>query len=122
MHFSVMLIIFKYKNIKFPQIKYDSLFHCIENNLRELGIGDVGVNKKMKEFNKICYDILLKINKNNDKFEINEKLVFKYFNEINDLNDIKMSNFTQYFNNFYNYCFDIDPKIMIKEAINFKLL
>ena len=122
MHFSVMLIIYKYKHIKFPQIKYDSLFHCIENNLRELGIGDVAVNKKMKDFNKICYDILLKISKNEDKFEINEKLVFKYFNDIGDIKDKKMTSFTRYFNNFYNYCFDIDPKIMIKEAIKFKLL
>ena len=37
------------------------LFHNIENNLRELGFGDVSVNKKMKDFNKILYDILLKI-------------------------------------------------------------
>ena len=36
-------------------------FHNIENNLRELGFGDVSVNKKMKDFNKILYDILLKI-------------------------------------------------------------
>ena len=39
------------------------LFFNIENNLRELGFGDVSVNKKMKELNKIFYDILLKLNK-----------------------------------------------------------
>ena len=33
-------------------------FHNIEYNLRESGLGDVSVNKKMKEFNKILYDIL----------------------------------------------------------------
>ena len=36
-------------------------FYNIENNLRELGFGDVSVNKKMKDLNKIFYDILLKI-------------------------------------------------------------
>ena len=36
-------------------------FIHIENNLRELGFGDVSVNKKMKDFNKILYDILLKL-------------------------------------------------------------
>ena len=41
---------------------YDSVFDNIENNIRELGFGDVTVNKKMKELNKILYDILLKIN------------------------------------------------------------
>ena len=61
-HFSIILIIFKKKQTKFPQLSYDNLFISIENNLRELGYGDVAVNKKMKDLNKIFYDILLKIN------------------------------------------------------------
>ena len=59
-HFSLILLNFKYKKVKFPQSEYDNLFFNIENNLRELGFGDVGVNKKMKDMNKIFYDILLK--------------------------------------------------------------
>ena len=58
------------------------LFHNIENNLRELGFGDVTVNKKMKEFNKILYDILLKIDlKNDDKsfFKLIKKFDKKIF-------------------------------------------
>ena len=51
-HFSIMMIIFKKKGKKFSQKSYDSLFHNIENNLRELGFGDVTVNKKMKDLNK----------------------------------------------------------------------
>ena len=70
-HFSIILIIFKSKKISFDQNFYDDLFISIENNLRELGFGDVAVNKKMKELNKIFYDILLKISKSNGKFEIN---------------------------------------------------
>ena len=62
-HFSLILIIFKKKKINFSQFNYDNLFYCIENNLRELGFGDIAVNKKMKDLNKILYDILLKINK-----------------------------------------------------------
>ena len=58
MHFSIMMIIFKKKDKTFDQNIYDLLFYKIENNLRELGFGDVSVNKKMKEFNKILYDIL----------------------------------------------------------------
>ena len=60
-HFSIILIIFKEKKQKYDQKSYDMLFHNIENNLRELGFGDVSVNKKMKDFNKILYDILLKL-------------------------------------------------------------
>ena len=69
-HFSIILLIFKRKSLKFNQDKYDSLFHNIENNLRELGFGDISVNKKMKDLNKF-YDIL-KIIKGVEKFEITE--------------------------------------------------
>ena len=44
-HFSIILKIFKKKKEKFDQKNYDLLFHNIENNLRELGYGDVAVNK-----------------------------------------------------------------------------
>ena len=71
-HFSIMLIIFKVKKTKFNQKSYDQLFDNIENNLREAGMGDVSVNKKMKDLNKILYDILLKIN---SKTKMNLKLI-----------------------------------------------
>ena len=78
-HFSIILIVFKNKKINFPQDSYDDLFYCIENNLRELGFGDVAVNKKMKELNKYFYDILIKLNSVKNGFKLNEKLVSKYF-------------------------------------------
>jgi hypothetical protein len=120
-HFSIILIIFKNKNIRFPQNEYDSLFNCIENNLRELGVGDVGVNKRMKEQNKILYDILLKINNSDNNFKINKILVLKYFKELGVAKDNKYALFEDYFVNFYNFCFDINHKIMIKEALKFKV-
>ena len=49
MHFSIILIIFKQNFNNFKQETYDNFFHCIENNLRELGFGDVAVNKKTDE-------------------------------------------------------------------------
>ena len=57
-HLSVMMIVFKNKGKKFNQKSYDSLFFNIENNLRELGHGDVAVNKKMKDLNKILYGFI----------------------------------------------------------------
>ena len=120
-HFSMILIIFKKHKIKFSQKSYDSLFFCIENNLRELGFGDVAVNKKMKDLNKIFYDILLKINISKINFKINEKLIFSYFGGLTPLNHKKYTYLELYFTDFYNFCFEKDPKIMIKEAINFKV-
>ena len=52
-HFSIFMIIFKKKQNKFDQKEYDILFQNIENDLRELGFGDVTVNKKMKQLNKV---------------------------------------------------------------------
>ena len=119
-HFSIMMIIYKRKGKKYDQASYDFLFHSIENNLRELGLGDVSVNKKMKELNKILYDILLKINKSSDGIDINKQLVTKYFEELNILNTSKYQIFEEYLTKFYHFCFDKDPNIMIKEALNFK--
>ena len=84
-HFSILMIISKKKGGKFSQNTYDNLFFCIENNLRELGFGDISVNKKMKELNKILYDILIKLEideKSNNTFKINHKLLFKYFSNL----------------------------------------
>ena len=119
-HFSLILLIFKRKKIDFPQVQYDDLFHCVENNLRELGFGDVGVNKKMKDLNKIFYDILLKINISKDKFEINKNIIKKYFENLGELNKTKYEVFVQYFSNFYDFCFELPPETMIKDAIKFK--
>ena len=121
MHFSIMMIIFQKRGSKFNQDDYDTLFHNIENNLRESGLGDVSVNKKMKEFNKLLYDILLKIQSNNNSaFRINEKLIFKYFNELSDAKSSKFRDFETYFINFYKFCFELPLENMIREAINFK--
>ena len=120
-HFSIILTIFKIKKINFSQDNYDNFFHCIENDLRELGFGDVSVNKKMKDMNKIFYDILLKINKSNKDFKINKDLVLKYFECLEDSSFNKYELFAQYFEKFYHFCFELNPKTMIKDAINFKV-
>ena len=119
-HYSIILIIYNQKEIKFLQENYDDLFASIENNLRELGFGDVSVNKKMKELNKIFYDILLKINIEKSNFKINKKLIFKYFNDENMKKSENYKLFSEYFLNFFKYCFELPVDIVIEEAINFK--
>ena len=120
-HFSIMMIIFKAKGKMFDQKLYDSLFHNIENNLRELGFGDVTVNKKMKDLNKILYDILLKIElKKNHKFLMNKKMILTYFKEF-EVDNKNYAEFEAYFLNFYNFCFEIPLDNMLRETINFKI-
>ena len=106
-HLSILMIIYRNRDSKFNQKLYDSLFHNIENDLRELGFGDVTVNKKMKEFNKISYDILLKINKNNlGSFEMNFKLISTYFLVFEGENCPKYIEFSNYFIRFYRILMD----------------
>jgi len=121
-HFSILMIVTKKKGSKFDQKLYDLLFHNIENNLRELGFGDVSVNKKMKEFNKILYDILLKIDLekvDNYNFNINIELIKKYFS----LNDPKMTvqlgYLKEYFVNFFDFCFEQSLNNMLKDLDKF---
>ena len=121
LHFSIMMLVYKKRGEKFDQNSYDSLFKSIENNLRELGHGDVSVNKKMKDLNKQLYDILLKIDENNNEsLKINKKLIFKYFNHLENEKSVKYNDFERYFLNFYKFCFELPLKNMIREAINFK--
>ena len=122
-HFSILMMITKKKGKKFKQSTYDDLFHKIENNLREMGFGDVSVNKKMKEFNKILYDILLKIDlsKNNQgQLSINHNLIYKYFNHLEDPKNPKYLEFELYLTQFFNFCFELPLDNMVREAVNFK--
>ena len=120
-HFSIILIIYKKKGLNFPQDKYDNFFHSIENDLRELGQGDVAVNKKMKDLNKIFYDILLKINESKNSYQTNKNLIQKYFSQFKDSFDQKHKVLDDYLSKFYHFCFELTPENMIKEAIKFKV-
>lgn len=116
------MIITKKKGVKFDQKNYDNLFHCIENDLRELGFGDVTVNKKMKELNKILYDILLKIelNHKSELFNMNYNLIFKYFDNFKGKKCAFYRDFESYFLKFYNFCFELPVENMVFKATNFK--
>ena len=118
------MIIAKQKGKKFDQKSYDYFFDNIEYNLRELGFGDVTVNKKMKEFNKILYDILLKLNIANTsdiKFKMNHKLISKYFEQLNNIKSINYVQFETYFMNFFNFCFELPLDNMIEDLNKFKI-
>ena len=121
LHFSIILI--KHKStskIKFPQKIYDSIFLNIEYHLREEGLGDTSINKKMKNLNKIFYDILLKINNSkNDNFKCNIEVLKKYLTDYLPLNADKFDILSDYFNDFFNFCFDIDNDNMVEGRINF---
>lgn len=118
-HYSIILYIQKKRGDSPDQENYNHLFFYIENNLRELGFGDVAVNKRMKDLNKIFYDILIKLIDEQGVFNVNKNLILKYFKNLKN-NDKKYSEFKDYLNNFYKFCFDKRSNNMIKEIQIYK--
>ena len=60
-------------------------FYSIENNLREIGHGDVTVNKKMKNYNQIFHDLLMKFIDKKTFNEINSNEMMKFLESMGDV-------------------------------------
>ena len=54
-------------------------------------------------------------------YKFNKDLIIKYFENLKETNNEKYQLFKQYLEDFFHFCFDIHHKIMIKEAIKFKV-
>jgi len=119
-HFSILLIIFKKKEKEFPQEIFDNIFLNIEYHIRELGYGDVTVNKKMKTLTRIFYDILVKLNKSKfEDFKADDKFLKRYFEPVSLKKQVLITSLSTYFNVYYNFCFELKVDNMLKGNINF---
>ena len=116
-HFAFFLRRFKDKtNKEYLQKFYDYFFRQIELSLREIGYGDVSINKKMKDYINNFYSILDKINDcdNLDNEKKGEILGFYYKLKDNHLEIVN------YFNNFEIYLSKTTLKSFTKSVINHK--
>ena len=100
LHFAFLLKVYKNKcSKKTMQGVFDCIFKQLELNIREIGYGDVSVNKNMKNYINLFYNILEtaekweKLNKNDQ-----QKVFLKYIN-LNTNNE----KITNYFENYLNY-------------------
>ena len=120
-HLSIILVKFKKNNKNnFPQKIYDNIFTNIEYNLRELGYGDVSVNKQMKTLNKIFYDILLKIKvDDSNNLTIAKNIILDHLFKDTSLSEEIVTKINNYFKNFYNFIFELDDVIVLKGEIKF---
>ena len=120
-HLVIILFCLKKKQVnkELSQEIYDNIFLNIENNLREMGHGDVTVNKKMKNFNQIFHDLLLKFldKKNQNKINVNEMMKFLFLLQKDDKIPTKLHD---YFIKYYNFCFDIINQNVIKDLDKFE--
>ena len=108
-HLSIIIIIInnKFKNKKENQFIFDNIFQNIEYHLRENGMGDVSVNKKMKDLTK------------DNNCTVNEKLTFKYI-QIISFKKNNNEKFKDYLISFYKFCFALELKDIINGNIKFK--
>ena len=89
-HFSFFLKIYKNsENHQVMQSIYDYIFKQIELSIREIGYGDMSINKKMKTYINTFHSLLLKIDKwetfhNNERDDLLRNF-FSYQGEIKDL-------------------------------------
>ena len=116
-HFAFFLRKYKDNTDKeYLQKFYDYFFRQIELSIREIGYGDVSINKKMKDYINVFYSILDKIN-DWDKLENKKKgEILAFYYKLKE-NDLKIVN---YFNDFEIYLSKTALKSFTKGVINHK--
>ena len=117
-HFAFFLKVFKTNNKKNElQEIYDYVFKQIELSIREIGYGDVTINKKMKEYINLFHSILSKIDNWNDLNDSNKsKILTKYFPlNVNGLN------LTKYFDKYEILLSKTTLNSLIKGVIKLKI-
>ena len=114
-HFAFFLRQYKNNTDKdYLQKFYDYFFRQIELSLREIGYGDVSINKKMKDYVNIFYSILDKITNWNNLDNIQKGEILSFYYKLKD-NHLQ---FVNYFNNFEIYLSKTSLKSFTKSVIN----
>ena len=125
LHISFIFIKIKQKNEnylykEFQQKVFDHIFKQIELNMRELGYGDVTVNKNMKFLVKVFYNILLNCENYITKSYNNKRLFLD--NELINNSEIKGANnndLVSYFDKYQAFCLDLSLDNVLKGELNF---
>tara|TARA_B100000945_G_scaffold17764_1_gene13090 strand:+ start:82 stop:588 length:507 start_codon:yes stop_codon:yes gene_type:complete len=121
-HFIIILRLKKNEKYKKNfQDLFDNIFQNIEINIRELGYGDTKVNNTMKNLNKIFYDILYKLDKNDfSSFQERPDLLNKYFFNNKNINEQNTNKLAKYMDHFGDFCFDLNTDNVLNGSIEFK--
>ena len=104
----------------FNQKVFDYIFDKIELNMREIGYGDVTVNKNMKLLVKDFYNILFFCEKYSQQSFIDKtSFIKKYFSLNKVVNNNKNDDFVMYLDKYYTFCFDLSSDSVLKGEINY---
>ena len=126
LHSSFLFIKIKDKNKKsknniFAQKFFNLLFYNIELNMRELGFGDVNVNKNMKYLVRVFYNILLNCEKyKNKNLKSKTSFLIRYLELNISQNNNIIATLVNYFDKYESFCFDLSSDSVLSGKINFK--
>ena len=116
-HFAFFLKNYKLDNDKnIMQDIYDYNFRQIEISIREIGYGDVSINKKMKDYLNLFHKIIIDLH-GWDSYDDNKKSIF-FSNFISK--DNNSSFFIDYFKNYQNFLKKNSLNSFIKDILDFK--
>ncbi len=116
-HFGFFLKFYKAEISKNDAQKlFDFFIKQIELSIREIGYGDVSVNKKMKEYVNLFFSIVGKV-ENWENLEINDKKkTFTDLMNIDKDNDL----FVDYFDKYKDFLSNNSLKIFTKDILELK--
>ena len=125
-HISFLFIKMKQNNDSkiykaFYQKIFDLIFKKIELNMREIGYGDVIINKNMKFLVKNFYNILIHCENFKEK-NLNVKNIFfsKYLDRNKDQKTANCMLLIKYFEKYQAFCFDLSSDSVLKGNLKFK--
>jgi len=116
-HYSFFIKIYKSQiSIDESQDLFDFIIRQIELSIREIGYGDVSVNKKMKDYVNLFYLILEKIESWENMDKSSKRSLFSEFINIKDNSDF----FVSYFDKYRDFLLNNPLKIFTKDIIELK--
>ncbi len=116
-HFGFFLKHYKSKLTKNEaQELFDFFIRQIELSIREIGYGDVSVNKKMKDYVNLFFSIIEKIDDWDRLSNLEKKVVIDNLMNIKEDNDF----FVDYFNKYSDFLSKNTLKIFTKDILELK--
>ena len=118
LHFAFFLREYRIKNSKKDlQDVYDLIFNQIEISIREIGYGDMSINKKMKSYINLFHLIILKIDKWSNLDSDKKSLIFKEL--IND--SVETEYFINYFDKYRVFLTNNTLNSFTKDILDIKI-
>ena len=104
----------------FYQKMFDLIFNKIELNMREIGFGDVAINKNMKFLVKTFYNILFNCEKYKEMSTTDKNKFFNKYLKPNNTKNITINTaLIEYFDKYEAFCFDLKPDSVLKGNLKF---